>query len=135
MRQRGFLDDKRIAEQHDDNQWLMYAAALLVCVAMLGCLLLLVAAQLAAADEAIPEQPKQAHTCGNAASWVEWDELIAKNPNHMDLRALYALRVGLCVQVQQGKLTVDEGTAIFERARQALIWQAERPKAEGQSKL
>ena len=107
---------------------------LAISVAMLCCLVLL-ATPLAVADEVMPEEPQQGHTCGDPASWVDWERLIAKNPNHTDLRALYALRVGLCIHVQQGKLTVDQGTAIFERARRTLIQQIEMPTPGARSKL
>jgi len=41
---------------------------------------------------------------------------------------LYNLRIELCTQVEAGKLTMAEGTERFERARKALIQQAERPR-------
>ena len=52
--------------------------------------------------------------------------MIAKNPLDLDLKGLYALRMGLCVQVQKGMITIAEGNAIFEEARQRLMQQAGR---------
>ena len=88
--------------------------------------------QPAKANEA---QPSPKSTCEQPESWLEWNKLLAKHPGDMDLRALHALRVGLCVQVASGKLSVDEGTAIFERACKVLIQRAARPRAELKSKL
>jgi hypothetical protein len=133
-RDRAALDAQRAAEQRDQSLLRMYLAMLAVSVAILFALML-AAAQLAAADEVIEPNPKQNNTCGDPDSWIEWDQIIEKNPHDMDLRALYALRVGLCVQVEQGKLMVDEGTAIFERARQTLIQRAERAAEQAESKL
>lgn len=34
---------------------------------------------------------------------------------------LHALRLGLCLKVERGDLTVDNATEIFEKARETLI--------------
>ena len=96
---------------------------------------LLLAAAPLSADEVLQPQAKPNNTCGDPESWVEWDAIIAKNPHDLNLKGLYALRIGLCVQVKQGKLTVDEGTAIFEQARQTLMQQAERAAKRAEPKL
>lgn len=59
--------------------------------------------------------------CHDPATEAEWIALLAKNPKDHDLQALHALRIGLCVKVDQGILTVAEATKIFERARSVLL--------------
>jgi uncharacterized protein (UPF0548 family) len=59
--------------------------------------------------------------------------MLAKNPKDYDLQALHALRIGICIKVDQGVLSLGEGTEIFERARSALIGQ--RQAEERQDKL
>ncbi len=51
-------------------------------------------------------------------------------PKYYNLQAFHALRIGLCVKVDQGMLTVEEATKIFERARLALL---EKKAAEEES--
>ena len=59
--------------------------------------------------------------CHDEMSWKEWDTLIENNPNDMELQALHALRIGLCVKVDRGEITLDQATEIFESAREAII--------------
>lgn len=59
--------------------------------------------------------------CHDPASEAHWQALLAKNPKDYDLQAFHALRMGLCIKVDRGVLSVEEATAIFERAREALI--------------
>ena len=59
--------------------------------------------------------------CHNKEAWKEWDALVEKNPNDMELQALHALRIGLCVKVNRGGITLDQATEIFESARDAII--------------
>jgi hypothetical protein len=43
-------------------------------------------------------------------SWKEWDALVEKNPNDMEVQALHALRIGLCTKVDRGGITLDQAT-------------------------
>jgi hypothetical protein len=59
--------------------------------------------------------------CHSPDSWAEWEELLAKHPHDRGLQTLHALRLGICLKVDRGEITLDEGTAIFEEARSALM--------------
>ena len=59
--------------------------------------------------------------CHDEKSWKEWDALIEKNPNDMEVQALHALRIGLCAKVDRGQITLNQATEIFESAREAII--------------
>jgi hypothetical protein len=59
--------------------------------------------------------------CHDQESWKEWDALIEKNPNDTELQTLQVLRIGLCVKVDKGEITLDRATEIFESAREAII--------------
>ena len=59
--------------------------------------------------------------CHDEKSWKEWDALIEKNPNDMEVQALHALRIGLCAKVDRGEITLEQATGIFESAREAII--------------
>jgi hypothetical protein len=45
----------------------------------------------------------------------------------MEVQALHAIRIGLCVKVDKGGITLDQATEIFESAREAII---EKRKAD-----
>lgn len=66
--------------------------------------------------------------CNDQKSWEEWDELVKKYPTDMDIQTLHALRLGLCVKVARGDITIQEATDIFENARENVI---NRKKIEG----
>ena len=52
---------------------------------------------------------------------MQWEALIQEHPDDMQIHVLYALRLGLCFEVDRGDLTVDQTTEIFENMRSALI--------------
>ena len=59
--------------------------------------------------------------CHDKDSWKEWDALVEKNPNDTEVQTLHALRIGLCVKVDRGEITLDRATEIFESARETII--------------
>ena len=75
--------------------------------------------------------------CSDPESWREWEELLEKYPNDSDIQTLHALRIGLCLKVERGDLTVEQGTDIFEKARQAILdkKKAETKKTRAELKL
>ena len=64
---------------------------------------------------------KSENYCHDEESWKEWDALVERNPNDMEVQALHALRIGLCAKVDKGGITIDRATEIFESAREAII--------------
>jgi len=91
-------------------------------VIVLGWLLLSVPLAAQAEAPLTAEAPTaDDNACHEAASWQEWQDLLARHPQDMDLHTLHALRLGLCLKVERGELQVVEATTIFEEARRALL--------------
>ena len=65
--------------------------------------------------------------CKDPESWKQWDVLIQKYPDDLDIHALHALRLGLCAKIERGDITVEDSITIFENAREAIL---EKKKAE-----
>ena len=65
--------------------------------------------------------------CKDPESWEQWDALIQKYPDDLDIQALHALRLGLCAKIERGDITVEDSITIFENAREAIL---EKKKAE-----
>jgi hypothetical protein len=59
--------------------------------------------------------------CLDKESWEEWEALVKKYPNDEEVQTLHALRLGLCVKVEQGSITFEQATDIFNRAHQIVI--------------
>ncbi len=76
--------------------------------------------------------------CNDPNTNVQWEAMVKKHPDDLQIHALYALRLGLCFEVDRGDLTVDQATEIFENMRSALIsakvWEKEEELKEGEKK-
>lgn len=59
--------------------------------------------------------------CHDPEANQQWEELASKYPQDMGIAALHALRIGLCLKVERGDLSVDEPTDIFEKVRIQLV--------------
>ncbi len=69
---------------------------------------------------------EETNYCKDPEANMEWETLIRKHPDDMQIHALHALRIGLCFKVDRGDLSVSQATAIFENMRNALIDAKER---------
>ena len=70
--------------------------------------------------------------CRDQDSWKEWDELVQKYPNDHEFQALHALRIGLCVKIDKGSITIEQAIDIFENAREAIV---EKRKDENRKEM
>lgn len=52
---------------------------------------------------------------------LEWELLIKKYPEDMGLHALHALRLGLCIKVERGDISLDDAFRIFEDVKEAFV--------------
>ena len=59
--------------------------------------------------------------CQDNETWNEWEKLVKKYPNDMDIHTIHALRIGLCIKVERGDITVEQATKIFESARVSIM--------------
>jgi hypothetical protein len=95
---------------------------------MVGVVLVLAGRVLA---DPSPPPAEPSHACHDAASWEEWEALVARNPDSQAIQTLHALRLGLCLKVDRQDLTVDQATVIFETARRALLTQLRDQRQPG----
>ena len=59
--------------------------------------------------------------CLDKKSWNDWEALVKKFPNDEEVQTLHALRIGLCLKVEQGSITFEQATDIFNRAHEMVI--------------
>ena len=98
---------------------------------MLRWLVILLLLGFTAAAESNDSEPP--NYCQSPESWAEWQELLAKYPHDRGLQTLHALRLGICLKVDCGEITLDDGTALFEEARSALMAQKQEAKRNATS--
>ena len=72
--------------------------------------------------------------CHDKESWEEWDALVERNSNDMEVQALHALRIGLCAKVDRGEITLEQATEIFESAREAIVQKRKEDQKREQDK-
>lgn len=73
--------------------------------------------------------------CLDKESWKEWDALIQKYPNDENVQALHALRLGLCLKIEQGSITFEMASDIFNRAHEMVIQKAKSERERKGPKL
>ncbi len=56
-------------------------------------------------------------------------------PNDNDIQTLHALRVGLCLKIEQGSITFEQATDIFNRAHDMVIQNAKSERERNGPKL
>ena len=93
---------------------------------LLGLILISVTAQ--------AEVKEPVNYCNDQESWAEWRELVTKFHNDDNFQAMYALRIGLCHSVMDGSLELNRAIDIFERYREALIWQTKKNQQKSEKK-
>jgi len=78
---------------------------------------------------------EQENYCLDKESWKEWDDLAGKYPNDKDVQTLHALKLGLCVKIEQGSITFEQATDIFNRAHDMVIQNAKSERGRNGPKL
>lgn len=59
--------------------------------------------------------------CHDKETNLRWELLAKNNPDDDGMISLHALRIGLCIKIEMGDITVDKASKILESARQELI--------------
>ena len=78
---------------------------------------------------------EQENYCLDKESWKEWDDLAKKYPNDDNVQTLHALRLGLCIKIEQGSITLEQATNIFNRAHDMVIQKAKSERERKGPKL
>ncbi len=51
--------------------------------------------------------------CDDPKAWEHFNSIVVANPNDTPLQILHALRIGLCVKIQENSITTDEAIQLF----------------------
>lgn len=87
---------------------------------IIACLLVL------ALVSPVPAEESGGHYCDDADKWAEWERLLAKYPEDDEVRAAYALRLGLCQEVKAGTIETSRAVNIFEAFMEKMLVKPER---------
>ena len=81
-----------------------------------------------AGDDKDPDSSKPTNYCHDEASWKEWDALVKKYPDDMDIQTLHALRLGLCIKIDKGSIKLKDATDIFNHAHEEVVRRAKEKR-------
>ena len=68
--------------------------------------------------------------CHDQKGWEQWENLVKKFPNDMDLQALHALRIGFCTKIEKGSIRLEDAIDIFDQAHKSVIEKARQRSKE-----
>ncbi len=73
--------------------------------------------------------------CHDREAAEQWKSLVEKEPNDLALQRLHSLRLGICLKIEQGNLTLEQGITIFELERLKLIQKLAKEELEKEKKF
>ena len=76
----------------------------------------------------------QENFCHDPKSWDDWSKIVQKYPDDVPLQILHALRVGLCIKVENGSITINEATNLVDEWSESLIQERREKKRQAKGK-
>jgi len=70
------------------------------------------------------------HYCHDAESWKEWENMVKKYPEDIPLQILHALRIGLCIKIEQKSISLQDATQLMNDMSEKLIQERNMDKCE-----
>lgn len=70
--------------------------------------------------------------CHDEVAARQWEELVENHPQDLELQRLHALRMGICIKIDMGSLSFEQGITIFEKEKHALLLKREEEERETQ---
>jgi hypothetical protein len=77
-------------------------------------------------EPAPPEAEASENYCHDPASWAKYDELLKQAPHDALIVRSYALRLGLCRMVDEGKVSLEYAIEVFDTEKFRMLLQRTR---------
>ena len=78
----------------------------------------------------------QENFCHDPKSWDDWNKIVKKYPDDIELQISHALRIGMCVKVEEGSISFEDAVDVTNSWSEAMIQErAEQAKKEKGEKL
>jgi len=69
----------------------------------------------------VPGFAQDENFCNDKKSWKEWDNLVRKYPQDMDVQMLHAVRIGFCKKIEEGTISFEMANDIFNKLHESVI--------------
>jgi hypothetical protein len=74
--------------------------------------------------------------CNDPPHWEHFNSMVADDPENIPLQILHALKIGLCVKIEQNSISTEEAVGLFTDMLNTLIDKVdEAEKQEGKKEL
>ena len=61
----------------------------------------------------VPGFAQDENFCNDKESWKEWNKLVRKYPQDMDVQMLHAVRIGFCIKIEEGTISFEMAREVF----------------------
>ena len=83
-----------------------------------------------------PVYPDENNICNNPLHWEHLNSMVANDPENIPFQILHALKIGLCIKIEQNSISTQEAVGLFTDMLNTLIDQVdEAEKQEGKEEL
>jgi len=69
----------------------------------------------------VPVFAQDENFCTDKESWKEWNKLVQKYPQDMDVQMLHAVRIGFCIKIEEGTISFEMANDIFNKLHESVI--------------
>jgi hypothetical protein len=74
--------------------------------------------------------------CNDPPHWEHFNSMVADDPENIPLQILHALKIGLCVKIEQNSISIEEAIGLFYDMIDTVIEKVdEAEKQEGKEEL
>ena len=85
---------------------------------------------------ACPAYPDDSKFCNDPPHWEHFNSMVENDPDNIPLQILHALKIGLCIKIDQNSISTQEAIGLFTDMLNTLIDNVdEAEKQEGKEEL
>jgi hypothetical protein len=83
-----------------------------------------------------PAHSDDSKFCNDPPHWEHFNSMVADDPENIPLQILHALKIGLCVKIEQNSISTEEAIGLFYDMIDTVIEKVdEAEKQEGKKEL
>ena len=83
-----------------------------------------------------PAHSDDSKFCNDPPHWEHFNSMVADDPENIPLQILHALKIGLCVKIEQNSISTEEAIGLFYDMIDTVIEKVdEAEKQEGKEEL
>jgi hypothetical protein len=81
---------------------------------------------------AFPAYSDDSKFCNDPPHWEHFNSMVANDPENIPLQILHALKIGLCLKIDQNSISTQEAIRLFTDMLNTLIEKVDEAEAENE---